>query len=87
MLAFLRDDGYTMWYAYRGERYRIGCARSRDGVTWTRHDDEGLDASGEGWDSDAVAYPWIVDAGGRRYMLYNGNDYGRTGIGLAVLDK
>jgi hypothetical protein len=22
---------------------------------------------------------------GTRYMLYNGNDYGKTGIGLAVL--
>jgi hypothetical protein len=31
-----------------------------------------------------VEYPWIFDWQGRRYMLYNGNDYGRTGLGLAV---
>jgi hypothetical protein len=79
-------DGYRMWYAYRGHRYRIGCARSRDGLTWTRCGDGGLDPSGEGWDSESVAYPWILDANGRRYMLYNGNDYGRTGIGLAVCE-
>src|SRR3989442_718886 len=65
-------DGYWMWYAYRGQRYRIGCARSPDGLTWTRTDDRGLDPSGEGWDSESVAYPWILDANGRRYMLYNG---------------
>jgi hypothetical protein len=77
-------DGYRMWYAYRGKRYRIGSARSTDGIAWTREDDRGLPPSGEGWDSEATAYPWIVDANGRRYMLYNGNDYGRTGVGLAV---
>jgi len=32
-----------------------------------------------------IEYPCVVDAGGRRVMLYNGNDYGRTGIGLAEL--
>jgi hypothetical protein len=31
-----------------------------------------------------VAYPCVFDAVGRRYLLYNGNGYGRTGIGLAV---
>ncbi len=78
-------DGYRMWYAFRGERYRIGMARSADGTAWTREDERGLAPSGTGWDSDAVAYPWIIDWRERRYMLYNGNDYGRTGIGLAVL--
>ena len=27
------------------------------------------------------------DAGNRRYMPYNGHDYGRAGIGLAVLES
>lgn len=82
----VRRDGwvYRMWYAYRGPRYRIGYAESTDGMIWTRRDDAGLDASGDGWDADMVEYPWVFDWGGREYMLYNGNDYGRTGIGLAV---
>ena len=46
----------------------------------------GLDPAGDGWESDMVEYPWLFDASGRRFMLYNGNDYGRTGIGLAVWD-
>ena len=33
-----------------------------------------------------VEYPASSTTAGSRYMLYNGNDYGRTGVGLAVLD-
>jgi hypothetical protein len=85
----VRDaDRYRMWYAVRGERYRIGYAESDDGVRWSRKDDAaGLEPAGQGWESDMVEYPWIVDSDGRRYMLYNGNDYGRTGVGLAVWFK
>ena len=77
-------DGYWMWYSFRGDRYRIGCAHSRDGVQWTRHDDLGLGPSGEGWDSEEVSYPWLFDHAGQQYMLYNGNGYGLTGVGLAA---
>ena len=79
---------YRMWYAVRGKRYRIGVAESADGLTWTRHDDAaGIDVSASGWDSEMIEYPVVFDAAGRRYMLYNGNGYGRTGMGLAVLDQ
>jgi hypothetical protein len=44
----------------------------------------GIDVSSEGWDSEMVAYPWVGDIGGARRMLYNGNGYGRTGIGQAI---
>jgi len=83
----VRDrDMYRMWYAYRGASYRIGYAESSDGVVWERLDDRaGIDVSHEGWDAEMIEYPCVVDAGGRRVMLYNGNDYGRTGIGLAEL--
>jgi hypothetical protein len=81
-----RERGlYRMWYSYRGARYRIGYAESADGIRWERRDDHrGLEPSGAGWDSEMVEYPWIVDADGRLWMLYNGNDYGATGVGLAV---
>jgi hypothetical protein len=82
----IRDaDRFRMWYAFRGDRYRIGFAESVDGVSWSRMDDvAGLLAAGDGWESQMVEYPWVFDANGRRYMLYNGNDYGRSGVGLAV---
>jgi hypothetical protein len=85
----MRDaDCFRMWYAVRGERYRIGYAESVDGIAWSRLDDvAGLDPAGHGWESEMVEYPWIFDAHGRRYMLYNGNDYGRTGVGVAIWEE
>jgi hypothetical protein len=81
----LHDAGrYRMWYPYRGERYRIGYAESDDGIRWQRLDQkDGLDVSEAGWDSEMVAYPLVLRHRGRLSMLYNGNGYGRSGVGLA----
>lgn len=79
---------YKMWYSYRGENYRIGYAESKDGLNWVRKDSEiNLDVSKEGWDSEMICYPFVFDFKGDRYMLYNGNGYGKTGFGLALLGQ
>ena len=79
-------DIYKMWYSYRGESYRIGYAESEDGLQWKRKDEDvGIDVSSSGWDSEMICYPHVIEHDGEKYMLYNGNNYGRTGIGLAVL--
>ena len=79
--------GYRMWYSFRGDRYRIGYAESADGLAWERRDHEaGIEAAAAGWDSEMICYPCVFARSGREFMLYNGNDYGRTGIGLAVAD-
>jgi len=85
----VRDrDGFKMWYSFRGEAYRIGYAESHDGVKWERKDQEaGIDVSESGWDSEMVEYAYVFTHGDRTFMLYNGNGYGKTGIGLAILDK
>jgi hypothetical protein len=85
--TILRDpDCYKMWYCYRGERYRIGYAESADGIVWTRMDDTvAFSGPRSAWDDASTAYPHVFDHGGTRFMLYNGNDYGRTGFGLAIL--
>jgi predicted GH43/DUF377 family glycosyl hydrolase len=85
----LKEAGiYKMWYSYRGESYRIGYAESEDGINWTRKDNEvGMDVSASGWDSEMIEYPYVFEDKDQRYMLYNGNGYGKTGIGLAVLEK
>jgi hypothetical protein len=83
----IRDaDAYRMWFAVRGDRYHIEHARSDDGITWTREPDAGLGPDGADWESSMVEYPCVFDWGGRRYMLYNGDGYGRSGVGLAMLD-
>ncbi len=83
----LKDgECYKMWYSCRGTSYRIGYAESFDGIRWTRMDERvGIDVSESGWDSEMIEYPFVFDHGGQRYMLYNGNGYGKSGIGLAVL--
>src|SRR5260221_370189 len=83
----VRDGGlYRMWYSIRSfvRPYRIGYAESRDGVSWTRLDDDaGIGRSDQGWDSEMICFPYVVDAGDRRYLFYNGNRHGATGFGVA----
>lgn len=80
------NDTYHMWFATRGEEYRIGYAYSTDAVHWTRRDDlSGIDVSSSGWDSRAVTYPHVFESNGQLYMLYSGNEYGKEGLGLARL--
>lgn len=83
------SDNYEMWYSYRGHNksYRIGYATSNDGNTWVRNDKAGIDIAADGWDSEMICYPCIFDFDDKRYMLYNGNGYGKTGVGIAVLNK
>jgi hypothetical protein len=77
--------GYEMWYGRRGDSYRIGYARSADGIHWQRLDEQsGIDVSASGWDSEMIQYPCVFVHRGRRYMLYGGNDYTRAGFGLAL---
>jgi hypothetical protein len=85
----LRDgDRYRMWYSIRGrDSYRIGYAVSRDGLRWTRRDDEaGIAASERGWDSEMICFAAVVPAKDKWLMFYNGNGYGRTGVGVTVAD-
>lgn len=79
-------DKYEMWYAYRGgsDLYRIGYADSDDGLNWTRKDaDVGIDVSESGWDSEMIEYAYVFECRGTRYMVYNGNNFGKSGLGLA----
>jgi hypothetical protein len=90
-----RWDGYHMWYSYRDGRnfriskdhsYRIGYAQSSDGLSWTRKDEAvGLNVSEGGWDSEMTAYPYVhAGSNGKTHLFYNGNGFGRSGVGYAV---
>jgi len=86
--SVLVENGvHHMWYSMRGDRYRIGYAWSQDGKVWERRDDlVGIEPSESGWDSEMICYPHVFRMNSRLYMAYNGNSYGGTGIGLAVLE-
>jgi len=87
---------YHMFFCYRqsfdfrtnkGRGYRIGHAWSNDLSTWIRDDDNlRLDGDSCGWDSDMQCYPHVFECDGKVYLLYNGNEFGRYGFGLAILE-
>jgi predicted GH43/DUF377 family glycosyl hydrolase len=82
------DGRYHMWFCSRGEEYRLGYAVSADGREWERRDDAlGFTASGDPWDAKAQCYPCVFRANGRLFMLYNGNGYGRDGLGISELSR
>lgn len=95
--VYKEDGRYKMLYSYRGVRdyrtdpaqsYRLGYADSADGLDWTRRDeDAGIERSASGWDSEMMEYCYFYRHQDRSYLFYNGNGFGRTGIGYAVLDE
>ncbi len=90
------DDRNHMFFCYRqsfdfrnnkDRGYRIGHAYSDDLINWTRDDDHPLlDVTPGDWDSDMLCYPHVFECDGEVYLLYNGNEFGRYGFGLAVLE-
>jgi predicted GH43/DUF377 family glycosyl hydrolase len=95
--VFELDGKFHMYFCYRqayGFRqnsrsaYRLGYAYSSDMKNWVRDDDNaGIAVADDGWDSQMQCYPHTFHMDGNVYMLYNGNEFGRTGFGLAVLEQ
>lgn len=81
---------FHMFFSYRHyalRNYLIGYASSDDLVNWTRADaTAGIGVSETGWDSESVSYGHVFALDGSTYMLYQGNEVGRYGFGLARLD-
>jgi len=81
-------DGFRMWASIRSlsKHYRIEYAMSANGIEWTRHgEQDGLTVSDDGWDSEMIGFPSIIDNEHGRFLFYNGNGYGATGFGVAAL--
>ena len=94
--VFFKDGMYHMYFSYRHAHdyrnkdrgYRIGYAYSSDAITWTRDDSKaGIPLSETGWDSEMQHYPHVFELDNNHYMVYNGNDFGRYGLGVAKLIK
>jgi len=81
----LADGSWRMLFSSKGETYRTQSAVSPDGITWTREPrGEWFESSETGPDSGMVAYPALLSWEGTDAVYYNGNDYGKDGICLAV---
>ncbi|MDA8106809.1 MAG: hypothetical protein M0Z71_15705 [Nitrospiraceae bacterium] len=91
------DGRHHMFFCYRqsfdfrensSRSYRIGHAWSDDLLNWARDDENPLlDVTQDDWDSDMVCYPHVFQYEGEVFLLYNGNEFGRSGFGLAVLER
>jgi predicted GH43/DUF377 family glycosyl hydrolase len=89
-----KDKKYFMYYCYRGKSnyrnnkkysYRIGCASSKDLIKWKRADHNfNLEILENSWESKMMAYPNIIKLNKNYLMFYNGNEFGKSGIGLAI---
>jgi predicted GH43/DUF377 family glycosyl hydrolase len=93
--VFYANGKYHMFFCYRysgnyrGKEfgYRIGYASSTNLLDWVRDDSRaGIDVSDSGWDAEMISYPHVFELDGSTYMAYLGDQVGRHGFGLAVLD-
>ena len=93
--VFYANGKYHMFFCYRysshyrGKEngYRIGYASSSNLLDWVRDDNKvGINVSDEGWDSEMISYPHVFELDGKTYMAYLGDQVGRYGFGLAVLE-
>jgi predicted GH43/DUF377 family glycosyl hydrolase len=93
--VFYANGKYHMFFCYRYSAnyrgrengYRIGYAVSTNLVDWVRDDTKaGIDVSEAGWDAEMISYPHVFALDEKIYMAYLGNQVGRHGFGLAVLD-
>lgn len=87
-MPFFENGIWKIYYCYRSlhSNYQIGYAESKDGLEWQRKDELiNIPLSESGWDSEMMEYAFIFKLNGQKYMAYNGNDFGKSGIGFAKL--
>ena len=88
--SVLKINGiYCMWYCYKefSSEYKIGFAYSRNNIKWHRADKlVNFIGKQDNWDKQMKCYPFTFVDNKKIYMLYNGNEYGRTGIGLCYIN-
>lgn len=88
-----KESEYLMWFSVRDKTdyrnnpdksYRIEGAFSKNGEDWTRTGVEIEKSIDISWDDMMVAYPYVIIEENRKIIIYNGNGFGKTGIGYAV---
>lgn len=78
---------FEAWYCYHRENqpYKIGYAESLNGIDWIRKDEKvNIFSTTDCFDSDMMCYPFVFSSRGNKYMIYNGNQFGKQGFGIAI---
>lgn len=94
----MKDEGiYKMWFSARGcvgyrekdgQHYVLDYAESLDGIKWERKSEKfTLVGESDGWDAEMTEYASVAKHNGTYFLFYNGNGFGKTGFGYAVLEK
>lgn len=83
------NDTYKAWFSYVDDKpYQLAYAESSNGVNFKRKDHEMTFANNEIiFDNEMMCYPYLFQTYGKTYMVYNGNNYGHAGFGLAILEE
>jgi len=91
------DQRYHMFFCFREatdfrknavRSYKLGYAYSDDLKNWTRDDENsGITISPGGFDSEMMCYPHLFEMDSKFYLLYNGNEFGKYGFGMAELEQ
>ncbi len=93
--VFRYQHKYHMYFCFRQatdfrhnkkNSYRLGYAFSDNLIDWVRDDKKaGIELSDNGWDSEMMCYPHVFECNNKFYLLYNGNNFGKNGFGIAEL--
>ena len=69
-------------------QYKLGFADEKNDNVWKRKDDQiGLNLKPNSWKSRSASYMSLLNVNHDIYCFYNGDDFGRTGIGFTKLIK
>lgn len=88
-------DKFVMVFCYRDvfdfreskkKSYKLGYAYSKNLITWTRDDSLIKISKNNNWDNQMQCYPQFFKLQEKIFLLYNGNNFGKNGFGIAELE-
>ena len=90
------NNRYHLIFCYRNifdfrnnkeNSYKLGYASSIDLKSWKRNDDCISSIKSGSWDENMQCYPHFCEVDDQLYCLYNGNEFGKAGFGIAKLEE
>ncbi len=89
--VYKENDEYFILFTWGDKKgkYEMGYATSKDGKNWVRNDKilNFHPSSNSDWDDKWVSYGALFKIKDELYMVYNGNEMGKDGFGIAKLNK